>query len=715
MSSRWPIVPHGALAAAMVASRKHYWSDAILLWQDIFRHGDHDELAAGCLAEAALRTGDQGLADHMLGQFTTPPSFLGHVSQDDSVETSPSLADWTAAPLEEVAAFRETHPLGGQTSEISTEAIPLAPSRPSALARLTAPRPDAVRQAVEIHGAREDDRALRDYAATLIARRARPAALHWAILGCGKQDIGAGDRTYDALLSAFAAYPLSPVERARADARLYRAFGYPAFARLLLLDAMTLADRAADRAKIRHRLAVLAIDRDRWLDDSEILSTADFGRETPERDALLSLARSANRLQPMRPSPSPPLESAFAWLLGPGLDEVERYAPENRLLMVGNTLGCGGMERMLARAYRHFSDADVFDTVDLALLDYADVAPSAFYAGEAGVRADDILLLDRNGASDMPCSLLPGSWKARAQKLFDHIRATRPRIIHAWNDLTGLLSAYAGLAAGCPKIIVHFHHAPDVPQSGRAEQISSYPAVYRRLRERTDIATVFCAEAAARGYARWWRVAEDERFRVLYNGFDWDIPAIGNAQAKHAIGLAKNRPVVGTVLRFSEVKQPLLWAEAAITLAGNAPDTQFLMVGDGPFRSAVANRFAEAGLADSLHMPGQVGNVPDHLAAMDLFWLTSRTEGLPNVLIEAQFSGVPIAAFDVGGIGETFIDGETGLLVPQGDIVALVERSRTVLGDADWRNNACRKARIQAEERFSAQTFFDGLRSLYGA
>jgi glycosyltransferase involved in cell wall biosynthesis len=159
----------------------------------------------------------------------------------------------------------------------------------------------------------------------------------------------------------------------------------------------------------------------------------------------------------------------------------------------------------------------------------------------------------------------------------------------------------------------------------------------------------------------------------------------------------------------------LLWAEAAIALAQQKPKAQFLMVGDGPLSEAVAARFAEADLAASLHMPGQVENVPDYLAAMDLFWLTSKTEGLPNVLIEAQFSGVPIVAFDVGGVGETFLDGETGALVPPNDVEALVARSKMLLEDDVWCAEVSRKSNEQALSRFSSTAFFDGLSRLYAA
>ena len=76
-------------------------------------------------------------------------------------------------------------------------------------------------------------------------------------------------------------------------------------------------------------------------------------------------------------------------------------------------------------------------------------------------------------------------------------------------------------------------------------------------------------------------------------------------------------------------------------------------------RSA-ATQAAGLGLADRFVFPGQVRNVADYLACLDLFMLTSRVEGLPNSLIEAQLAGVPVVTADVGGAGETFEDGSSG-------------------------------------------------------
>lgn len=709
MSSGAPLVPDGALAAALLATSEGGWSAAIKLWRDIFRTGQHDSLAAGCMAEAAWHVGHNGIFDHMISHCTDSEALLSSLKQQSRTPGGSGaqwkLGNWTERLAEQIDRFRTDHPLGHLCPDQVEELYAVGDRRVGAFTRMRAPRSKDVQAVVDGHIRAGDAAALAGYGKELVDRAAAPDALHWVILGLSRLE--GEEASFDRLRRAFASYPLKGVERPMADARLYRGLGYPAVAQMILRDALETASRAGDRAKIRRRLARLAAENDRWLDDRDILTDTDFPGDTQVRAAL----REING--PDGTVPTDPLGQAFQWLLDRGALDADRYEAENRLLMVGNTLGCGGMERILARSYRHFSASSEFDQVDLALLDFADGEASAFYAAEAGVTADEIILLDRDGTARMPCALLPGSWKARAQTLYDHIRTTKPRVIHAWNDLTGLLSAFAGLAAGCPKVIIHFHHAPGVPQSGRAEQISSYPEIYRQLRVRPEVTTVFCAEAAAKGYAQWWHVDQDERFRVIYNGFDWDAPVQEKSEAKKKLGLAPDAPVIGTVFRFSDVKQPMLWAEAAMALAEQRSDACFLMVGDGPMQEAVAERFSQAGLADRLIMPGRVDNVADYLAAMELFWLTSKTEGLPNVLIEAQFSNVPVIAFDVGGASETFLPGTSGILVDADDVEALVDQTIHLLGDRARLAAMAQAGRRNALQSFSADAFFDRLSTAY--
>ena len=666
----WPPPPWGALGAAIDATQRGDWGRAIALWRDQLRRDPDDRVAAARLKEAADAMGHDGLAAQMairVGDLSDE-LYNKHAAGPDRVRPDPR---W------QIGSFKRR-----------AEGIAIAMDTAKAQGA------NAVRQAVS---------------ALLAARGAGREALHWAILALDDVGVTFDDELMRQCLRRFDEIAMRGEGEAMAEARLYRGLGFPAFAQMLLEEALARSGGRRERGAVRRRLARIAAERDRWGEVADLVAPEDFPTAA-DRGAFEAVATLP------RPTPgsaaAEPLAVAFEWLQ---TQRVEQYTPANRLLMVGNTLACGGMERVLANSYRHFSGGGAFDAIDLALLGFRDGAASAFYADQARVCEADIISLGKTGKAAMPFMLLPGSWKQRAEKLYAHIAATRPRAIHAWNDLTGLLAAFAGIAAGCPRTIVNFHHGPAVPLSGRAETIAAYPHVYRALIERPEIVPVFCAHAAARDYARWWDVAP-EMLRVLHNGFEADevTPSWGRREARKMLSLPGDAPVIGWVGRFGTVKQPLVWADAAIALASRLPEAHFLLVGDGPLRETIEQSFAEHGVGDRVHFTGRVTNVADHLAAMDAIWQTSASEGLPNVLIEAQFAGVPALAFDVGGVSETFADGESGWLVPSGDVAALVDRTAELLADPARLVAASEAAGHHAAAHFGADRFYDGLTDLYG-
>lgn len=576
--------------------------------------------------------------------------------------------------------------------------------------------------------ARGDVEGVLDLARRIVADPRRPAdALLRAIVALDRAGLAPDDPLLLAAWRHFAAAAARDRPRGLVEARLFRALGLPGHARQALLGMIDKGAAGRARARLERELARIALGQDRRIRDQAAVERAvlvspglNATVAASRRAALDAVGSSIANPAFLRREPrgveallAPTAVAAFEHLLAREPPDA-RYAPENRLLMVGNSLGGGGMERVMSETYRHFASSAAFERVDLALIDWADEGPRAFYRELAGVPPEEVLRLREGGDARHPSTLLPSGWRDLVQHLHDHIAKSRPRAIHAWNDLTGLFASFAGLLAGCPRILVHFHHLPLVPQSGRTRDIASYPDCYRLLLGRPETRFLFCSEAAAEEYARWWCAERDDRFPALYNGLAPLKADMARGLAiRSSLGIPADAPVIGSVFRFDPVKQPERWAEAAIALAARLPRAHFLLVGDGPLRAETEARVAAAGLAGRVHFPGQTAAVADHLAAMDLFWLTSRTEGLPTAIIEAQMAGVPALAFDVGGVGETLRDGVTGRLVAADDEAALVEASLAALGDARWRRKASRKAAAFARERFAREGFFSALEQIY--
>ena len=101
-----------------------------------------------------------------------------------------------------------------------------------------------------------------------------------------------------------------------------------------------------------------------------------------------------------------------------------------------------------------------------------------------------------------------------------------------------------------------------------------------------------------------------------------------------------------------------------------------IVVGDGPQRAEFESLSRQLGLRDRVEFHGASCRVPDLLARSRVFALPSRYEGMPNALLEAMVSGLPVIAAAVGGVSEIVTDGETGLIIPPEDPKALAKAKR---------------------------------------
>jgi glycosyltransferase involved in cell wall biosynthesis len=171
--------------------------------------------------------------------------------------------------------------------------------------------------------------------------------------------------------------------------------------------------------------------------------------------------------------------------------------------------------------------------------------------------------------------------------------------------------------------------------------------------------------------------------------------------------------LIGWVGRFTAVKGPDLFVRA---VAGLAPDTwQAVMVGDGPERAACRALAQSLGVGkDRLRFLGSQPEAARLIGGFDAIVLSSRSEGVPMVLLEAAALGVPVISFAVGGVPEV-LPHDGGWLVPPDDPVSLGAAMTAVLGDMT--SARARGARVQAviREKLSFDHWLDQYDRLYDA
>ncbi len=206
--------------------------------------------------------------------------------------------------------------------------------------------------------------------------------------------------------------------------------------------------------------------------------------------------------------------------------------------------------------------------------------------------------------------------------------------------------------------------------------INGLPAAGRRRRRVAQAlaeadAVVAVSEALADG-VRQLGVPEAD-VHVLYNGVDRQTFCPGSrSRACAALGMDEDGRRILYVGNLKASKGCLDLLDALPALLASEPETRLVMVGDGPDRAAIKRRIAALGLDAVVSLPGAVAHrqLPDWFRASDLLCLPSHAEGVPNVVLEAMASGLPVVATRVGGIPEVLPD-YAGLLVPAGDCAAL--------------------------------------------
>ena len=200
------------------------------------------------------------------------------------------------------------------------------------------------------------------------------------------------------------------------------------------------------------------------------------------------------------------------------------------------------------------------------------------------------------------------------------------------------------------------------------------------------------------------------RVRVIYNGVDTKVfrPDIDGAAVRRELGIGRDKVIIGNLARLTPWKGQHHLLEAFARVARD-PRTQLLLVGGPLFDSQayehrLRSRARELGLSDRVIFTGHRDDVPQVLAAMDIFAYSSVEKDIcPLSLLQAMATGLPIVAFDIEGMRRAITSGEHGLLVPVGEPEPLAEAIAGLVSNEGLRDRLARRARCRAEEEFTLE------------
>lgn len=362
-----------------------------------------------------------------------------------------------------------------------------------------------------------------------------------------------------------------------------------------------------------------------------------------------------------------------------------------RLALVISSLSAGGAEKVVSTM------ANVWNRegheINLVTLD--DSEP--FCQLDAGIQRWPL------GSLSNSRSIFEGALRAlqRIWKLRKTISRLSPDLVLSFIDKTNILTLFATISLGIPVIVSERtdprHH--DIGLIWKSLHRLTYQWADAIVTNNTQVADWIS------GWAKRCKVLAIPNPVISHESRD--DPSLSDSEMPP-------RPAMVAIGRLAREKGFDLLLSAFAKSVNKQPGWSLLILGNGPDRESLFAQAEKLGVSDRLYMPGLVSDPIPILRQCDLFILSSRFEGLPNALLEAMGSGLPVISFDCpSGPREIIRHGVDGLLVPKEDVDALSVAMDRLMFNAAERARLSERA-VEVIERFSVQKVNGMWHALFG-
>ncbi|MBI4178083.1 glycosyltransferase [bacterium] len=306
----------------------------------------------------------------------------------------------------------------------------------------------------------------------------------------------------------------------------------------------------------------------------------------------------------------------------------------------------------------------------------------------------------------------------------------KPAILHTHLAKAGFLARLAARLLrpfGVRPLIIHTYHG-HVFHSYFSNRQNTFHLFLERLAARWTHRLIAVSERLKRELVHTYRIAPESKFRVVQLGFDLDpfLKTPRHAGAfRRKLGVDRDTKLVGIVGRLTAVKDHLMFLDSFADLIKTGVKALAVIVGDGEERARIESHAERIGISQFVRWTGFEKNLPEIYSDLDIVALTSKNEGTPVAVIEAQAAGCPVVAADVGGVSDALLatprhppaaapegcemrDG--GILVKTRTCRAFTEAYRRIILEDFRSNDPVRKA---AAEHFSAAKLCENTAHLY--
>jgi glycosyltransferase involved in cell wall biosynthesis len=316
-------------------------------------------------------------------------------------------------------------------------------------------------------------------------------------------------------------------------------------------------------------------------------------------------------------------------------------------------------------------------------------------------------LLDSLRASGMTAHIVPmrGRLYRTLREMARWVRNENVDLIHSHLPDQNFHASLVGRMTGRP-VVATYHGALDLSRARSA--------IKMRLARRFASATVAVSRSLAEslyagGFAR-------ERVVCIYNGVDterFSVTPSGRLRAE--LGCANGTKLIGMVANLRRDKGYEYFVRSARLVAERVPHAHFVAVGEGSAHEVegLQRLAADLGLGSRFSLLGFRSNVPELLTDLDVFVLSSTSEGFSLATVEAMAAARPVVVTRSGGPEELVEHGRTGLLVPPADAETLAAQVCEVLASPSLAEELGRNARRSVEQRFSLPRMLVEYENLY--
>lgn len=283
------------------------------------------------------------------------------------------------------------------------------------------------------------------------------------------------------------------------------------------------------------------------------------------------------------------------------------------------------------------------------------------------------------------------------------LASQQPDLIQTFLFHANLLGRIAARRAGVPHVVCGLRVA---------ERHSRWHLWLDRLTQRL-VDRYVCVSKSVADFSHNEGGLPSEKLWVIPNGIDVQKYPAPSAADFASLGVASGRRVVTYVGRL-EPQKGLSWLlETASGWLNRLPDCDLVLVGKGPDRQELEQGCQRLGLSSRVHFAGWRKDIREILAASSLLVLPSRWEGMPNVVLQAMASGLPVLATDVEGVRELLGPQADAQTVPYGDTEAWTARILELLADPECAAQLGRKNRLRAEQEFSLDRMVNAYQDLW--